>query len=231
MQPVPLSCQHRHPHYITAVANNYQQPRLTRAVLDQHEKAALASLLLMQQQSPPLKVCLRFFSTVACVVSWFSKVGAQKIPDCGARLLQNILNLQLVCWARAFSPKYTRPLSPKAYTAVADVWSPAERRTPAALLCMACHALVLFGKAPIASAHHCMQAPVGPYTPTTGLEQMQMEQMQTSQPSCETSDTCSETGSSSHPPPRKAARRCLNSLAGMATPRPQRMVRSSRSWN
>ncbi len=55
---------------------------------------------------------------------------------------------------------------------------------------------------------------------------METEQLETSQPSCETSDTCSETGSSSHPPPRKAARRCLTSLAGTDTPRPQRLVGS-----
>lgn len=59
MQPVALSCQHRHPHHTTAVANDYQQTRLTKAILDQHEKAALTSLLLMQQQSSPMKVCLR----------------------------------------------------------------------------------------------------------------------------------------------------------------------------
>ncbi|CAL5220932.1 g3030 [Coccomyxa viridis] len=120
-QPVALPCQQRHRQHTTVVPNVHQQPRLTKAVLDQHEKAALTSLLLMQQQSSPMK------------------------------------------------------------------------------------------------------APGGSHTPTPGLERMETEQLETSQPSCETSDTCSETGSSSHPPPRKAARRCLISLAGTTTPRPQRL--------
>ncbi len=56
-QPVALPCQQRHRQHTTVVSNVHQQPRLIKAVLDQHEKAALTSLLLMQQQSSPMKVC------------------------------------------------------------------------------------------------------------------------------------------------------------------------------
>ncbi len=38
------------------------------------------------------------------------------------------------------------------------------------------------------------------------------QELQAPQPSCEASDTCSETGSSSHPPPRRSARRCKRKL-------------------
>ena len=47
-QPVSLSCQPcLQPSTVVELKTN-QQPRLTKALLDQHEKAALTSLMLMQ---------------------------------------------------------------------------------------------------------------------------------------------------------------------------------------
>ena len=57
MQPVVLPCQQRQQLHTAVGANQHQQPRLTKAILDQHEKIALTSLLLMQQQSTSTKVC------------------------------------------------------------------------------------------------------------------------------------------------------------------------------
>ncbi len=64
MQPVALPCQQRRRQQTTGIA----QPRLTKAVLDQHEKAALTSLLLMQQQSSPMKVRFYLSSMALCLL-------------------------------------------------------------------------------------------------------------------------------------------------------------------
>ena len=49
-EPMPLSCQPFLQPSTVVEAKANQQPRLTKALLDQHEKAALTSLLLMQHQ-------------------------------------------------------------------------------------------------------------------------------------------------------------------------------------
>jgi len=56
VQPAALPCQQYHRLRTAADEKTYQQPWLTKALLDQHEKAALTSLLLMQQPSIPMKV-------------------------------------------------------------------------------------------------------------------------------------------------------------------------------
>ncbi len=56
MQPAALPCQQDHRLLTAADEETYQQPWLTKALLDQHEKVARTSLLLMQQQSIAMKV-------------------------------------------------------------------------------------------------------------------------------------------------------------------------------
>lgn len=48
LQLVALPCQRSHGIAMAYGADGHRQPHLTKAILDQHEKAALTSLLLMQ---------------------------------------------------------------------------------------------------------------------------------------------------------------------------------------
>ncbi|CAK0783172.1 hypothetical protein CVIRNUC_006371 [Coccomyxa viridis] len=58
--------------------------------------------------------------------------------------------------------------------------------------------------------HHCLADKGSPSAPVHAA--VVAQELQAPQPSCEASDTCSETGSSSHPPPRRSARRCKRKL-------------------
>ena len=79
-----------------------------------------------------------------------------------------------------------------------DIFQCRGRDVHACLLCSA-----LEGSLPA-----CLQAlPAAP-----AYAAVVAQELQAPQPSCETSDTCSETGSSSHPPPRRSARRCKRKL-------------------